>query len=212
MKKLSILLAASALALPAAANAAHIDSDQGDACFAGPSDCIDVDSSRSDLDALSDGDFSTFFSLGANGSITYDISPLIFDGGLLAVEITNGNPNPNFPESALFSFSGPDGSGSVELSNQPVFLLDSSGGVTATRMNDGAQSQFSINLGTLAFDMLTVTDTTLDNFAGFYENKRTDGFDLGEIEFDTAEVPAPAALSLLGLGILGIAATRRRTS
>ena len=211
MTRLTALLAGAALiGLPTMATAVEITNNQGQACFTGMVDCQAVASERSDIDAIDDGDVTTFFSLGAGGSINVDVTPMFFDGGIMTIEITNGNPNVNFPESARFEFSGPDGSDFVELSNQPAFLLASSG-ITATRTNDGAQSIFTIDLQGQRFDMLMITDTTLDRFPGSYTvgMKRTDGFDIAELQFDT-RVPAPGAIALFGLGALALGIRRRR--
>nr|WP_255536599.1 PEP-CTERM sorting domain-containing protein [Pacificimonas pallii] len=204
-----------------AASALSITTDQGDQCFTSggaPANCVAVSAARSNAASITDGDASTFFSLGvanANGgpgSVTVNVSPLVFDGDIFAIEITNGNPNGNYPESAIFTFTGSSPSSTIRVDNLSAAFAGTNG-LTATSSNVGNQSVLTILLGANSFDTLVITDNTFADYAASYVNRRSDGFDLGELRFATTpfnQVPAPGAMVLLGLGLLGMGAMRRR--
>ncbi|MGB7404907.1 MAG: PEP-CTERM sorting domain-containing protein [Pacificimonas sp.] len=177
-----------------------------------PDNCGTVAAARSDIDAINAG-APGFFSLGIDGSITFDVAPLIFGDSVFAVEITNGAPNPSFPEAARFEFSGPDGVEFVEIATFGDSIRASSAGIGATAMmNGGSGVTFEFDLNGGSFNSLTVSDATFSYFAETYDNRSSDGFDIGTLDFNTAAaaVPAPGALGLLGLGLISLAAGRRR--
>lgn len=215
MKK--ILMTAAAVAImggaSAGASAATITGVQGQNCmFGGP--CGAVDPSRSDLSVVNDEGASTeFYSMGIGGTVSVDTSPLVFGENVFAIEITFGTPNENYPESALFTFTGASGTAYAEIANNNPFVLDSSG-LAASYSVAGDSSSFQFVLSG-NYDSLVITDTTFLNYgSGFYTNRFSDGFDIFELDFveqgGAIGVPEPGALGLLGLGLVGMGAMVRR--
>ncbi len=171
--------------------------------------CGSVAAARSNVATIDEG-VAGFYSLGIGGTLTFDVSPLLFDNELFAVEITGGAPNPDFPEAARFEFSGPGGSEFVEIATFGEAIRDESGGLSVTRTLGSGGYAFDFNLNGLSFDTLTITDRTFAYFGSTYDRRNSDGFDIGELVFDVVDVPEPGALGLLGLGLLAIGARRAR--
>lgn len=168
---------------------------------------------RSDLDNAFDGDSATFFSLGAGGELTVDVSPLVLVSPASVIEVTFGAPNPNFPESAQIFF---DATLAGEIFNDG--MSNAEAGFSFTPTNSSTGSAFQIDFASGVFSTLRVVDTTLVNFAGSYGGRgqpaRSDGFDVAEVAVEVAPVPLPPALALMlaPLFALGVIGRRRRAA
>lgn len=182
-----------------------------------------VPANRSDLNDAFDNDTTTFFSLGWGGSLTGIANfGFMFGQNNGVIEITFNSPNTGYPESAKLVFSNTGGgpTGEVELINlDPSGPADQCtgevGGITCAFVLNSGNNTWSINLGGNTFDKVVITDTTITRFAGSYNvSKPSDGFDIGELRFDTAvdpsEVPEPGTYAMMGLGMAGLALLRRR--
>lgn len=193
-----------------AANSAQGQSCEYDTATMMADNCTAVAASRSNILSIDEG-VAGFYSLGLGGTLSFDVSPMVFDNELFALEITGGAPNPNFPEAARFEFSGPDGIEFIEVATFGDAVRSASGGVSVTRTLGSGSYSFNFDLNGLSFDSLTITDRTFGYFASTYDNRTSDGFDVGELVFDAVDVPAPGALGLLGLGLLALGARRTRS-
>jgi hypothetical protein len=200
-----LLSAIAAIALAGSVQAASItfSENQGNQANGDP---VPVD--RSDLDHLTDGDVSTFYSLGIGGSLTASIAPELIANASL-VEVTFGN-NKSFPESALVYldtmsqatllgelFNAASGASSINAN-----------GIITTSPNTPSNgiTSFTIGLNGLSGSSLIFVDSTDDNFGA---TGSKDGFDIGELSITAVPLPATGLMLLAGLG--GIAALRRRS-
>lgn len=199
-----LIAGAAALLFAGSANAITITNNQGL-----ESDGDAVAANRSDVASLTDGDTSTFFSLGIGGSITASIAPDLI-ASASALEITNGN-NSNFPESAEV-FLGVDATGLLlgEIFNSASGGTTTSANgatITATANDPGTGlTSFLIDLGVNSGSALTFVDTTAINFGPLPDNR--DGFDIAELTINA--VPVPAALPLFATALIGVGLMSRR--
>lgn len=206
---IKVAIAAALAATPFAASAATITPSQISATGgnAGTADGTPDSNVRTDLDNAIDGDTASFYSLGAGGSLTVDISPLTLGSPASVLEFTFNSPNDDYPESAELSF-GSTVAGEIfndgTATAQGGFSFGSSVGTSG--------AMFTINLDGGSYSTFTITDTTLDNFASDYTDKTTDGFDIAEVS--VSAVPLPAGLPLLAsvLAGLGFFGWRRRAA
>lgn len=212
--KVSVLTAAaiSTVALAAAAQAAPVTpylsgEFQGAFVESDGENSGSVAASRSDINAINEG-VSGFYSLGIDGFVSFDVSPLKFDQSVFSMEITNDAPSSTFPEAARFIFSGADGTASVDVATFGDAVRASTGGISVTRTISGDMSSFLFDLNGLSFSTLTIEDATFDYFADTYTSRGSDGFDIGELQF--TPVPAPGAIALFGLGFAALGLRRRR--
>ena len=169
---------------------------------------------RSNVNSMLDGDLNTFYSLGIGGTLTASIAPQLIASASV-IEVTFGN-NIGFPESAKVFLGSDSTTGTLigELFNLASGATSTSaGGATITTIpNAGATGRtlFQIALGPLSgtSSMLHFLDTTGVNYETQSEANNSDGFDIAELRI--AAVPLPAGVLLLGLGLGGLAAYRRR--
>lgn len=214
-----LLVGGSVSAAPIADGSGPVSFSQGVATFTfDPGDVYDgsafqdydtINADRRDAMHAIDGDLSSssFLSLGRGGSFKIDVSPEFFGPNATAVEITFGTSveeggNVNFPESAKV-FGGDDEIG--EMFNDG----SANGGVTAT-LGSGLTT-FSIDVPS-GLQELKIVDTTFDTNSLGDLSQGSDGFDIGNITFETrvTAVPAPASLGLLGVGLMIIGLLTRR--
>jgi hypothetical protein len=196
--------AITAIALAGSAHAASITFTEAQGTQA---DGAAVPADRSDIAHLTDGDVTTFYSLGIGGSLTASIAPEFIAGASL-VEVTFGN-NPSFPESALvYLDSISSGTLLGELFNAASGASSiSANGIITSLPNTPSigVTSFNIDLNGLSGSSLIFVDSTGDNYGA---TGSKDGFDIGELRI--AAVPLPAAGLMLIVGLGGLAALRRR--
>lgn len=211
------LLAVAVVAMSfGSANAVTYYNDQG-----AQSDGTAVAADRSDLDAAFDGDSSTFYSLGIGGTLSVDVSPNRIASGSV-VEITNDSPNKSFPESAQIWLGGSIGEDGIWDSTDAVYFGE--------LFNDGSDADFVADFGSIflsdqagketvweltlnsdvVYSLITLVDSTWENYSGEYTKLVSDGFDVGE--FRVAAIPLPASVLMLmgALGGLGFVSRRRK--
>ena len=220
-----LMAAALAVAMPAAASAVTITAKQGDTSAG-----VDVPLARSNLDAATDGNNGTFFSLGIGGFFSIDVTPLRLGSPASVIEVTFGSPNNGFPESAdLFLGGSVTGTGLSDLNsfdatgalnigsldnsaNAPVGL---SGAIISKSLLGNDFVSYTIDFSAVVgvFTRLTLVDTTDAAFyAGRTGSNASDGFDIGEISVNAVPLPAPLLLLLSGIAGLGVMSFRRRAA
>ena len=172
---------------------------------------------RSTIGAITDGDASTFYSLGVGGTLSVDVSPRALTGASV-VEVTYGSPNDDYPESAELWLGGSISGGTFDdtgatlaarLFNDGTFTGASD--IATTLGSDGAS--FSIDIDpNEGFSLITLRDASIEDFGDSYADSGivSDGFDVGE--FTVAAVPLPASGSFLLAALLGAAMLRRRAT
>lgn len=206
-------IAASVIAtVPFVANAATYYADQG-MTYNGNAVAAD----RSDVNNASDGVASTFFSLGIDGTLSVDVSPLFVGGGSV-VEVTFNN-NDNYPESAevylggswtgtMFDMTGSTLLGEIFNVASGVAQVSANGATISAVGSASGLTTYMIDIGANVGKMLTLVDTTGVNFAAESAKIDSDGFDISEIAIEVVPLPAAGLMLLGGLG--GLVAAKRR--
>lgn len=181
----------------------------------GPAKVGTVALARSNTANMLDGNTNTMYSLGLGGTLTASIFPDLI-ASVSVIELTIGN-NTRYPES-MEVFLGDNLSTAVLLgelfnvaSGDPS--INGAGFITTTANDPGTgRTSFKIALGGLSgtSSSLIFRDTTVGNFGLSNLTNDADGFDIAELRI--AAVPLPAGVLLLGLGLGGLAAYRRRAA
>ena len=165
---------------------------------------------RSVIANMFDGNNSTIYSLGLGGSISLTIAPttnMITSGSV--IELTNLGSN--HAETARFYLG--DGAGSwIYIGNLINSQTGGGAGVTNENLSvatlaldtTGAASTYTLTINNGVFNSLRLVDISPNSGAD------RDGFDIAELRVTSVPVPAPATLAILGGGLLGLAAVRRR--
>ena len=158
--------------------------------------------SREIIGNATDGIVSTFFSLGIDGGLKINVAPDTFGPAATVIEVTNGAPNANYPESAEVYF---DGVLAGEIFNNGT----ATGPIVAAIITDGATFAITIPAGV---SLLTLLDTTFDNYEATYRtaSRANDGFDVSEVTFSVVPIPVPAAALLFGSALVGMGLLARR--